>query len=226
MPSARNAGATSASISSPGPPVLAQRQGAARVRRPAARIPATAAKRRGRAGGRRYSRRHPCSLQPLAPYGWSDRWAALLADHPGCDPARVVRHDGSGLLLATTDGIVAAPLTRRLDPAPDRRRLDRLRGRRAGRGAGALVAADPACGRGRLQPGARRERGPRAAGLRARPAGEGRAGSSGRRPWRGTPAPRRSWCSPRRCAASRPRRRPTRWSRELAGVEPGAARCS
>jgi ribosome biogenesis GTPase / thiamine phosphate phosphatase len=56
--------------------------------------------------------------QPLAPYGWSDRWAALLADHPGCDPARVVRHDGSGLLLATTDGIVAAPLTRRLDPAP------------------------------------------------------------------------------------------------------------
>ncbi len=57
-------------------------------------------------------------LQPLAPYGWSDRWAALLADHPGCDPARVVRHDGSGLLLATADGIVAAPLTRRLDPAP------------------------------------------------------------------------------------------------------------
>jgi ribosome biogenesis GTPase len=57
-------------------------------------------------------------LQALAPYGWSDRWAALLADHPGCTPARVVRHDGSGLLLATTDGIVAAPLTRRLDPAP------------------------------------------------------------------------------------------------------------
>ena len=56
--------------------------------------------------------------QALAPYGWSDRWAALLADHPGCEPARVVRHDGSGLLLATNDGIVAAPLTRRLDPAP------------------------------------------------------------------------------------------------------------
>ncbi len=57
-------------------------------------------------------------LLALAPYGWSDRWAALLAEHPGCAPARVVRHDGSGLLLATADGIVAAPLTRRLDPPP------------------------------------------------------------------------------------------------------------
>jgi ribosome biogenesis GTPase len=54
----------------------------------------------------------------LAPYGWSNRWAALLSDHPGSRPARVVRHDGAGLVLATADGIVAAPLTRRLDPPP------------------------------------------------------------------------------------------------------------
>jgi ribosome biogenesis GTPase len=54
----------------------------------------------------------------LEPYGWNDRWAALLAERPGTAPARVVRHDGSGLLLATADGIVAAPLTHRLDPAP------------------------------------------------------------------------------------------------------------
>jgi ribosome biogenesis GTPase / thiamine phosphate phosphatase len=57
-------------------------------------------------------------LPGLLPYGWGDRWVALLADHPDCVPARVVRHDGSGLLLATPDGIVAAPMTRRLDPPP------------------------------------------------------------------------------------------------------------
>jgi ribosome biogenesis GTPase len=54
----------------------------------------------------------------LVPYGWSDRWAALLAAFPGCDAARVVRHDGAGLLLATGGGVLAAPLTRRLDPPP------------------------------------------------------------------------------------------------------------
>jgi ribosome biogenesis GTPase len=58
------------------------------------------------------------SESALAPYGWSDRWAALLAAFPGCDAARVVRHDGAGLLLATAGGVVAAPLTRRLDPPP------------------------------------------------------------------------------------------------------------
>jgi ribosome biogenesis GTPase len=54
----------------------------------------------------------------LVPYGWSERWAACLAGHPGCAPARVVRHDGAGLLLATAAGVVAVPFTRRLDPAP------------------------------------------------------------------------------------------------------------
>ncbi len=55
----------------------------------------------------------------LIPYGWSDRWVEPLDAHPGCLPARVVRHDGAGLLIATPDdGIVAAPLVARLDPAP------------------------------------------------------------------------------------------------------------
>lgn len=57
-------------------------------------------------------------LPALAPYGWGDHWVALLAEHPGCVPARVLRHDGSALLLATSDGVVAAPLTHRLDPSP------------------------------------------------------------------------------------------------------------
>jgi ribosome biogenesis GTPase len=55
----------------------------------------------------------------LIPYGWNDRWVDPLLEHPGCLPARVVRHDGAGLLIATPDaGIVAAPLVARLEPAP------------------------------------------------------------------------------------------------------------
>jgi len=54
----------------------------------------------------------------LDPYGWNDRWEALLAEHPGCRPARVLRHDGVGVLLATPDGVVASLFSRRLDPAP------------------------------------------------------------------------------------------------------------
>jgi ribosome biogenesis GTPase len=54
----------------------------------------------------------------LAAYGWGDRWVALLADHPDCTPARVVRHDGSALLVATPDGVVAVPFDRALEPAP------------------------------------------------------------------------------------------------------------
>ncbi len=54
----------------------------------------------------------------LEPYGWGAHWAALLGPHPDCSPARVVRHDGSGLLLATAEGPLALQLARRLDPAP------------------------------------------------------------------------------------------------------------
>src|SRR5215218_9382176 len=66
------------------------------------------------------------SLQPdatietreLEPYGWDPRWADLLAAYPGATPGRVTRHDGSAVQLATPEGVVVAPLVRRLDPAP------------------------------------------------------------------------------------------------------------
>jgi len=58
------------------------------------------------------------SFPALLPYGWGDRWAALLADTPDTTPARVVRHDGSGVVLATPDGIRAVQLGMRLDPEP------------------------------------------------------------------------------------------------------------
>ena len=54
----------------------------------------------------------------LAEFGWSDRWSDLLAAFPGSRPGRVVRHDGTALHLATTDGVIVMPMTRRLDPAP------------------------------------------------------------------------------------------------------------
>jgi ribosome biogenesis GTPase len=58
-------------------------------------------------------------LDALVPFGWTDRWAALLADQPaGSVPARVVRHDGVALQVATPGGIVTAPLSQRLDPPP------------------------------------------------------------------------------------------------------------
>jgi ribosome biogenesis GTPase len=43
-------------------------------------------------------------FEALLPYGWSDRWRSLLAEHPDARPARVVRHDGTAYLLATVDG--------------------------------------------------------------------------------------------------------------------------
>ena len=58
------------------------------------------------------------NTRALEPYGWTDRWSALLAEHPECQPARVLRHDGSSLLLATVDGPRPTPLSRRLEPAP------------------------------------------------------------------------------------------------------------
>lgn len=54
----------------------------------------------------------------LERYGWNDHWAQLAREHPASAPARVIRHDGSGLLLATPEGTLAVQLTRRLDPAP------------------------------------------------------------------------------------------------------------
>lgn len=54
----------------------------------------------------------------LIPYGWSDRWATLVAEYPDAFPARVVRHDGAGLVLATSSGIEAVMFGPRLDPEP------------------------------------------------------------------------------------------------------------
>lgn len=54
----------------------------------------------------------------LVPHGWSERWRALLADHPGCEPARVVRHDGTAYLLATPAGPAPARHRPALRPAP------------------------------------------------------------------------------------------------------------
>lgn len=53
----------------------------------------------------------------LVPFGFGDRWLAPLAEHPDCTPARVLRHDGSALVLATVDGVRAVPY-RSLEPPP------------------------------------------------------------------------------------------------------------
>jgi ribosome biogenesis GTPase / thiamine phosphate phosphatase len=58
------------------------------------------------------------SYPSLAPYGWNERWQALLADHAGCTPGRVIRHDGISLEVASPEGVVTATLALRLDPAP------------------------------------------------------------------------------------------------------------
>ena len=61
----------------------------------------------------------------LVPYGWDDRWAALLAaaaDDAGTPgrllPGRVVRHDGVAITLAMPDGIRQVALSRKLEPHP------------------------------------------------------------------------------------------------------------
>lgn len=60
----------------------------------------------------------PEGFPALVPYGWSSRWDGLAAEHPGTAPARVVRHDGAGLLLATPTGVTRTRFGRRLDPEP------------------------------------------------------------------------------------------------------------
>ena len=59
------------------------------------------------------------SFDSLTAFGWSARWADLLAEVPGDPvPARVVRHDGVALMVAGPDGIVTAPLGARFEPEP------------------------------------------------------------------------------------------------------------
>ncbi len=44
-------------------------------------------------------------FEPLIPLGWTDRWAALLAEHgPGAEPGRVLRHDGVAVQVRTPTG--------------------------------------------------------------------------------------------------------------------------
>ncbi|MGE3619031.1 MAG: ribosome small subunit-dependent GTPase A [Acidimicrobiia bacterium] len=56
----------------------------------------------------------------LEPYGWDDRWAALLAGLglPGATPARVARHDGVALAVVGPGGPTQVPFRRNLDPTP------------------------------------------------------------------------------------------------------------
>jgi ribosome biogenesis GTPase len=72
------------------------------------------------------------TFSSLVPYGWNDRWAALLAgvadaagprsaagaEAPALAPGRVVRHDGMAVTLALPDGVRPITLSRRLVPAP------------------------------------------------------------------------------------------------------------
>jgi ribosome biogenesis GTPase len=53
----------------------------------------------------------------LIPLGWSDRWAALLGEHgPDATPARVLRHDGVAVQVATPDGERVVKLRRGVPP--------------------------------------------------------------------------------------------------------------
>jgi ribosome biogenesis GTPase len=52
----------------------------------------------------------------LLPLGWSDRWAALLAEHgPDVEPGRVLRHDGVAVTVRTPAGERPVPLRRGID---------------------------------------------------------------------------------------------------------------
>ena len=56
-------------------------------------------------------------MDDLAAFGFSPRWQALLAEHgPDARPARVMRHDGVALLVATESGLQTLPLHRGLPP--------------------------------------------------------------------------------------------------------------
>ena len=65
----------------------------------------------------------------LVPYGWNGRWAALFSSldlggratdpaRPAPAPGRVVRHDGTGLLVVLPDRVRSVPCRRSVDPPP------------------------------------------------------------------------------------------------------------
>ena len=52
----------------------------------------------------------------LIPLGWSDRWAALVAEHgPDAEPGRVLRHDGVAVQVRTPTGDRTVKLRRGVD---------------------------------------------------------------------------------------------------------------
>ncbi len=51
----------------------------------------------------------------LAPLGWGDRWSALLAEHAGAEPGRVLRHDGVAVTVRTPAGERVVPLRRGME---------------------------------------------------------------------------------------------------------------
>lgn len=56
-------------------------------------------------------------FEPLTPVGWTDRWAALLAEHgPDAEPGRVLRHDGVAVQVRTANGDRTVKLRRGVEP--------------------------------------------------------------------------------------------------------------
>jgi ribosome biogenesis GTPase len=58
----------------------------------------------------------PRGSAALRDVGWSDRWAALAAEHEGTEPARVLRHDGVAVTVRTATGDRMVPLRRGIEP--------------------------------------------------------------------------------------------------------------
>lgn len=59
------------------------------------------------------------TIDALTPFGWDEGWAeALAAVDADAVPARVLRHDGVGLLLVTPDETKVVMLSQRLSPEP------------------------------------------------------------------------------------------------------------
>lgn len=55
-------------------------------------------------------------IDDLVALGWGDRWSALLAEHDGAEPGRVLRHDGVAVTVRTPEGDRVVPLRRGVEP--------------------------------------------------------------------------------------------------------------
>lgn len=69
-----------------------------------------------------WARRGAVTVRPemsdsLIPIGWTDRWAALLAEHgSAAEPGRVLRHDGVAVQVRTPSGDRSVKLRRGVEP--------------------------------------------------------------------------------------------------------------